>query len=61
MLYRIILGYFRAKFIRFILGSILSKKNQGKHLKSLTLIEYGLELLNVYLMERKKTTPRTRR
>lgn len=55
MLYKILLNYFRAKLLRVIVSSFLSKKGKTpKNLKKLSLIEYGLELVNIYLMESKK-------
>jgi len=54
MIYKLLLGYFRARFFRLLIGSILSKKAPGKNLKKLTVVEYALELFNVYLMENKK-------
>lgn len=55
MLYRILLNYFRVKFMRFLIASVIGKKtkNMGS-LKKLSFIEYGLELMNVYLSESKK-------
>jgi hypothetical protein len=56
MLYRLLLNYFRVKFMRFVLASVISKKTKNiGSLKKLSFIEYGLELVNAYLSESKKT------
>jgi hypothetical protein len=55
MLYRLLLNYFRVKLIRFVIASVLNRKTKNiDNLKKLSLIEYGLELFNAYLLETKK-------
>jgi hypothetical protein len=54
MLYKMVLGYFRARLIRMIIASFLTKGKETKNLKKLTVIEYALELFNAYLKESKK-------
>lgn len=61
MIYKLLLGYFRAKFFRLLIATVLGKKGPSKNLKTLTFIEYGLELFNAFLIENKKTKPRVRK
>lgn len=55
MIYKLILGYVRAKYIGMIISSIFRRKIPTKGLKKLTLIEYALEFVNAYLTENKKS------
>lgn len=54
MIYKLLLGYFRALFLGMILTALLGKNKGTQSIKQLNFLEYALAIFNAYLAHRRK-------
>ncbi|MDR3442652.1 MAG: hypothetical protein P4L65_06500 [Legionella sp.] len=54
MIYKLLLGYFRARFFGMILTVLLGKSKGAHGIKQLNLVEYVLAIFNAYLAHKRK-------
>ncbi len=54
MLYRLFINYLRIQMFRYVLRYLKSRTGKSKKLNTMSILTYGLELLGLYALKRKK-------